>query len=202
MIVEWVPNASIKIKSGDNLFVYRLDEIEKVTKELVISSGSGEGGLDFGFKSKGYTGNFEIGFVDFPEGDDIAMVSFSMVNGYQFNPYFSMGLGVGGEIPSQGFYNVPVYLDTKVFFTKTRFAPYLNFDIGYNLNFSDNYFYGSSASNGFIINPSLGLRVALTKKIGLTTTLGYKYLGQSVDSYYSNEFASLHAVTLRWGIIF
>jgi hypothetical protein len=101
MIVEWVPNVSIKIKSGENLFVYRLDEIEKLTKELVKSSGSGEGGHDFGFKPKGYTGNFEIGFVDYPDGDDLALVSFTMVNGYQFNPYSSMGLGVGGEISGQ-----------------------------------------------------------------------------------------------------
>jgi hypothetical protein len=202
MIVEWVPNVSIKIKSGENLFVYRLDEIEKLTKELVKSSGSGEGGHDFGFKPKGYTGNFEIGFVDYPDGDDLALVSFTMVNGYQFNPYFSMGLGVGGEISSQGFYNVPVFLDTKVYFTKTRFAPYFNFAVGYNVNFSDDYFYGSATSHGFLVNPSLGLRVALNKKLGLTTTLGYRYHGESVEGYYSNEFVSLHAVTLRWGILF
>ena len=202
MIVEWVPNVSIKIKSGDNLFVYKLEEIEKVTKELIKNGTSTAGNHDFGFKPKGYTGNFEIGLVDYPEGSDLALVSFSLVNGYQFNPYFSMGLGVGVEISSDAVYNVPVYLNTKVYFTKTRFAPYLNFDAGYIVNFSDDYYYGSQTAHGLLINPALGLRVALNKKIGLTTTLGYRYHGQSVDGYYSNEFVSSHAITLKWGILF
>ena len=34
LIIEQVPNKSIKIKSGKNIFVYQMDEIEKLAKEL------------------------------------------------------------------------------------------------------------------------------------------------------------------------
>ena len=39
LIVEQIPNKSIKIKSGKNLFVYQIDEIEKLTKEIIEDVG-------------------------------------------------------------------------------------------------------------------------------------------------------------------
>src|SRR6185436_807878 len=35
MIIEQIPNESIKIKSGENIFVYKMDEILKITKEEI-----------------------------------------------------------------------------------------------------------------------------------------------------------------------
>ena len=40
VIVEQVPNESIKIKSGKNLFVYQTSEIEKMTKEEIVDAPS------------------------------------------------------------------------------------------------------------------------------------------------------------------
>ena len=37
MIIEQAPNRYIKIQSGKNIFVYQMDEIEKITKELATS---------------------------------------------------------------------------------------------------------------------------------------------------------------------
>ena len=34
MIIEQKPNEYIKVKSGKNIFVYQMDEIDKITKEL------------------------------------------------------------------------------------------------------------------------------------------------------------------------
>ena len=34
MIIEQKPNEYIKIKSGSNIFVYQIDEIDKITKEI------------------------------------------------------------------------------------------------------------------------------------------------------------------------
>ncbi|MCO5230670.1 MAG: hypothetical protein M9958_05900 [Chitinophagales bacterium] len=38
IIVEQIPNESIKIKSGNNVFVFKLSEVQKMTKEEIISS--------------------------------------------------------------------------------------------------------------------------------------------------------------------
>ena len=40
VIIEQVPNQYIKIKSGKNIFVYQIDEIEKITKSEIKESDS------------------------------------------------------------------------------------------------------------------------------------------------------------------
>lgn len=40
IIIEQVPNESIKIKSGQNIFVYKISEVQKMTKEEIASSPS------------------------------------------------------------------------------------------------------------------------------------------------------------------
>ena len=37
IIIEQIPNESIKIKSGQNIFVYKISEVQKMTKEEVTS---------------------------------------------------------------------------------------------------------------------------------------------------------------------
>jgi len=204
IIIEQVPSVSIKIKSGPNIFFYKMDEIEKFTKEEIKKEEEGGGMHDYEFKKKGFVFNYELGFVDYPAGSDLALLSVMLVHGYQFNPHFSLGIGAGAEISSQSVYNIPAYLDARIYFLKTRCTPFFNIATGYNLYIASNGYYGSSsASNGFLINPAFGVRFAINKKVGITTTLGYKYNGQSVENYYGdNSYFSLHAVTLRWGIIF
>lgn len=200
IIIEQIPNVSVKIKSGPNVFFYKMDEIEKFTKEE-IKDESGIG--DFGFKKKGFVFNYELGFIDYPAGDDLALVSIMLVHGYQINPYFSLGFGTGAEISSKSVYNIPAYLDARIYFLKSRATPFFNFATGYNLYIAGGgYYSNSSASSGFLVNPAFGVRIALNKKVGITTTLGYKYNGQSIEHYYGSDYFSLHAVTLRWGIIF
>jgi len=205
IIIEQVPNISIKIKSGPNVFFYKMEEIEKFTKEE-IKNEDGGGLSDYGFKKKGFVFNYELGFVDYPAGDDLALLSVMLVHGYQFSHHFSLGVGAGAEISSRGAYNIPAYLDMRIYFLKTRCTPFFNFATGYNLYIAstDSYFYGSSTTtaNGFLVNPAFGVRFAINKKVGVTTTLGYKYNGQDSYDGYSHNYFSLHAVTLRWGIIF
>lgn len=208
IIIEQVPNVSIKIKSGDNVFFYKLEEVEKITKEEK-QGGSGIG--DFGFKPKGFTASYELGLTDIANGDDVAMLSVILIHGYQFNPHFSLGLGAGGEISSKKIYNVPVFLDARAYFLKSRATPYFALGAGYNLmiaEYASGYYdTETQATNGFMINPALGVRVALNQKVALGLNLGYKYIGTPVEVYNyfgsnTTELASFHCVTLRGGIVF
>lgn len=206
MIIEQIPNVSIKIKSGVNVFVYKMDDIEKITKEE-IQSGSGTGG-DYGFKPSGFVGNYEIGLSDYPQGGNVAMFSVNLVNGYMFNPYFSLGFGVGAEISAKKVYNFPVYADMRAYLTKTRVAPYFNFATGYNalvMQSEDYYDSGTDIYHCFMFSPAFGVRFAINQKVGATFSIGYKYLGYrySYDYYYSESgIESLHGIQLRWGVIF
>jgi hypothetical protein len=216
MIVEQVPNVSLSIKSGPNLFVYKLDEIAKYTREE-----SKAGVKGYGFKPKGFVANYEIGLTDFPKGTNLPMFSIMLVNGYQFSPYFSMGFGVGAEVSSKNIYNVPIYADLRAYFTATRFAPFINLGFGYNAfiqkvggvpteiyhptSYYPYYYYTyenspttTSVLHGMMANPSLGARYAITKKVGVSLSVGYKM----VDVVASGHHGILHAATVRAGVIF
>ena len=206
MIIEQIPNVSIKIKSGQNVFVYKMDQIEKITKEEV-KGGSEAIGSDYGFRSKGYAGNFEIGLSDYPKGGNVPMFAVMIVNGYHFNPYFTMGLGVGAEISTKSVHNFPVFVDMRAYFTKTRVAPFFNFATGYNAmvqSYDSYYDSGTDAYHGFLFSPAFGARFAINQKIAATFSIGYKYVGSmiKIDYYYDTEreISSNHAVMLRFGV--
>ena len=214
MIVEFVPNTSIKIKSGDNLFAYKFDEIEKITREVSTVAKNG-----YGYKPKGYVGIVEAGLTDFPGSSNtsLAMATVTVINGYQFSPYIFLGGGVGADISSVNVYNVPVFADFRAYFTKTRVAPFFEAAFGYNLQINatpaSNYYYYSQPSSinvyhGMMANPSFGVRVAINKKFATSLTLGYKLLGvnQTVTDYYyggtSSQFVLSHGITVKAGFHF
>lgn len=210
MIIEQIPNVSIKIKSGPNIFVYKMDEIEKFTKEEVAGSSTTAGAPgDFGFKpNKGYAGNFEIGLSHYPAGN-LPMFAVNIVNGYQFSRHFTMGLGVGAEVSTKSVHNFNAGLDMRAYFLKSRVTPFFNFAAGYNamLQSYEDYYYGGSTTDvyhGFTFAPAFGARVAINKKVAATISLGYRYVGSMVkiDYYYDVErdIASSHAVMLRFGV--
>lgn len=207
IIVEEVPNVSVKIKSGPNIFNYTVEQIEKFTRELIEEEKSG-GIKDFGFKPKGFVANYELGLTHIVNGNT-PMFSVILSHGYQVNPYFSAGLATGGEVSSQGLYNVPVYADLRVYMLKTRITPYFNLGFGYNLMISrtSNFFSTStSVQHGILTAPATGIRIAINKKIAVGLGVGYKYIGiptrTSNFAGTSTSWSQFHAVTLRTGITF
>ncbi len=211
LIVEYVPNASIKVKSGPNLFAYKMDEIEKITLEQAPAS-------VYSGKTKGYYGIAQAGLTDFPAGGNLAMASISIINGYQFNPFVALGLGIGADISAVNIYNMPVFADLRINFLKTRVTPFAAVDLGYNAQFvkTDPYSYYASSpsavvSHGMVFNPSLGIKVGISKKIGASLAVGYKMLGTNSTyttySYYGGSssdtrFTLAHGVTLMGAIHF
>lgn len=209
LIVEYVPNASIKVKSGPNLFAYKMDEIEKITLEEPAAR-------VYEGKSKGYYGIAQVGLTDFPAGGNLAMASISLINGYQFNRYVGLGLGIGGDISTHKVYNMPVFADLRINFLKTRVTPFVAIDLGYNAQFTQTYDYYSGDTkpqvyHGMVFNPSLGVKVGISKKVGASLALGYKMLGVNASytsySYYGysstvSSFGLSHGITLMGAIHF
>lgn len=188
IIVEFVPGVSIKIKSGSNVFFYKMEEIEKITRELP-EKGSGNGAGDYGFKPKGFGASYEMGLIAFP--GDFTAFSIILVNGYRFSPHFFMGLGLGAEVAS-GFVSVPAYLDFRAYFLKSRITPYFDFGAGYNM------WSAGKLYHGFMVNPAFGVRVALNQKVGMGFNLGYKYVGIPL----TNSLVSDGGLTFRIGVEF
>ena len=58
-------------------------------------------------------------------------ISVNQLLGYQFNPYFQMGLGAGFDFWKHTAF-IPIYLNLTVNFTNTKFVPLFYTNLGYS----------------------------------------------------------------------
>ena len=105
-IVEQQPNVLLKVKTADgSIFVYPMNEVEKITKEEAINRES-EKSNRIRTDVKGYRGSVEVGtIVNFKaSGIPINKGAFSITtsHGYQFNPHLFLGAGIGLDYHAAG----------------------------------------------------------------------------------------------------
>ena len=181
IIIEQIPNKSLEIKSNDNnFFIFKMDEVQKIAKENRLADPEGykkkgflnitEMGLGFGVATiDTYRGSFKI------KGQP-PIVGLRTINGYQLNEYFSFGAGVGFEAFLDGDKKgalIPFTIDTRISFRKgKKLAPVLNLNGGYSV--------GVQNSSGLAANPSIGMKLYVTKKIAYLFNVGYKVQQQNV----------------------
>lgn len=129
-----------------------------------ISSGNYKGYVDAGYS---------IGIGDYEFG----RVEINTSHGYQFNPYFFLGAGVGlhfmpsyetsgMDIPldvRDSKVDIPVFANIRSHFSKGKFAPFADLKGGTYI----------TNSGGLYIIASVGIRYALNDKQGLSLSLGY-----------------------------
>ena len=167
IIIEQVPNQTIKIQTMDgNVFVYKIDEVEKMTKEQ--TKGKKEYSNNNSFS--GYRGIIEAGY-QIKNGDyGLDRFKFNFINGYQISPYFSFGLGTGIRYyVDEKATLVPVFLDLRTHFLKGNFSPYLSVDFGYSFDATNDF-----KSVGFLLNPTVGASIKISNKSSLDFGLGYE----------------------------
>lgn len=129
------------------------------------------GGGYRGFADLGYT----IGVGDYEFG----RFEIGTTHGYQVNPYFFVGGGVGfhfmGSYETPGMeyaldkrkskVSIPLFADFRGTFSKKKFAPFVDLKLGYFVTNND----------GFYGNISAGCRMALKGKQGISLSVGYTY---------------------------
>ena len=131
------------------------------------------------FKTNGYKGFVDVGgaFGVGTYGD--GLVSVSSTHGYQFNPYFFLGVGVGVNYHfNWSTVFIPVYADARGYFMNNDIAPFIGLKVGYSV------FDGM----GFYFNPSVGVRFIATSKLGLNLSIGYNMQRTDITfrQYYYN----------------
>jgi len=187
MIIEQVPNVSIKIQTNDrNVFFYKIEEVEKITKELKPSD----------VKQKNLKKQYPIKGI-------IAQVNYvlhgaSVQANYLIHP-FSIGIGVGVNKSYEGGTHVPFFLDGKFYFTNTRLSPLLACELGYS-------YIGSNAW-GWHMNPYVGFKILLFNDVAINFGVGllwerdyYYYHGMSEPyDHYEPEPDIKLGVSYRFG---
>jgi len=184
IIIEQIPNKSIKLQTRDgNVFVYKIDEIEKMTKEQVKSSKNNNTNLNNDeIKHSGYTNitemNFGLGLGQYSSDYSFGIQT---INGYLFNPYFSMGIGIGVDRYKNVTF-VPLFADLRVNFLQTNVTPFLSGGIGYSL--------GTDKVNkgGLLVNPALGVKFFVSSKAALNFSIGYRLQENSFTYYYYGTY--------------
>lgn len=146
-------------------------------------------------QNRGYEKSIEVmGAVGLDARSDYAF-GVSMVNGYRFNNYLYLGVGVGYEYLNGLYYHsyqyggkysvsssydskstqniIQLYARVKANFTNAKISPFASFDIGnsFNLNSTKEI----KMAHGLFFEPAIGCDFRLNDKQTLYVSLGYKY---------------------------
>ena len=207
IIIEQVPNKSIKIETADKkVLAFQLDEIEKFTKEPYQMAGGNairpsDSSVDSKFLKTGYKRVVELGY-QFGTGDyGMNRLKLNIINAYQINPNFSVGIGTGIRYyldPNTTV--VPLFADFRANLSKKSISPYCSLGVGYSFDASNNF-----DGVGFLVNPTVGASFMISEKTAINVGLGYEI--QLMDFHYNYSYAYSNtrnsgAISLIAGITF
>lgn len=209
IIIEMIPGKSVKIETREkNLFVYQMDEIEKIAREIPNGGGGKHNDTR---KAKGFELYLDEGLAIWVPNDPYPTNMLTVTPGYKFNRTVFLGFSTG-LIAREGLVAVPAYFDLRLTLTKTKVAPLLQFNAGYispNLLGTDDDYYYTSVDNygGFLFGIKPGLGINLKKNIDLNFYTGYQMGSQisKVDNYWGDDDVSIglmHFFTLTAGVKF
>jgi len=125
-----------------------------------------------------------------------------IINGFQINPYFSLGIGVGARYYSaQQALLVPIFLDIRTNFTNKPLSPYLAVGVGYSIVASNDF-----KDVGLMLNPSAGISIRISDKSAMNVGLGYELQNLrnvQLDIYHRwSKTVQASAITLNVGLAF
>ncbi len=204
-IIEQIPNESLKIQTSDgNVFAYEMSQIYKFTKEEpALKHRKTKGSSNP--RTKGYRGWIEtggaVGLGDYGDG----VFAFSTSHGYQFNPYFFLGAGIGVDYHFDWeTVFMPIYANARCYFLNNKISPFFDAKIGYS----------PIDGSGLYFSPSLGVSVGVSKKCALNLLIGYNLQQTKMESYYGYYYGGyyfsssseskelLHGISFKLGFEF
>lgn len=227
-IVEQVPNVSLKVQTvGGNVFSVAIVEIEKITKENKVQSENNYNHFELPFqhqwhkndsahnvfkpKRKGYFFNAQLLIENLQGGVRI-------VNGYKFNRFAYLGVGIGFDHLFSSPYTrssypisrnalsgvyFPLYLSFSGDMLNKRVTPFYALEVGYavgfkntnNLmsgnNFNDNKRYGMMGGLGLGVKFNTKRRV----NISLLANVNFKQVNYTETNYYYDTFGNSYLAT-------
>ena len=134
--------------------------------------------------------------------EDATSYAIQTINGYFFNPYISLGLGLGIEgFNSPNINTLPIFADVRVYLQDDYSTPFAFLDIGGMIKASDNFNQG----NMFALGAGYKFFVGEEKKISLVTDVSFSGRNISLTDEAvrtSENKLAIRGVALSFGIIF
>lgn len=213
IIIEQVPNKSIKIETADrNVFVFQMDEIERITKEQF--DGKRSGFSSNSDKRKGFIGlslgaSIPIGdFADKSDGLAKTGIHLNLINfGYLFSENFgvsAMWFGAANPLDIDG-YDPWSYGGLMV-------GPLLSFPvaekvewdfrpmIGYSVTTLPDIDWGTENASSFAFNIGTMLRINVGEKVSLLLSADYFSTKPEFKDYGFEQ--SIGTVSLGFGVAY
>ena len=197
-IIEFIPQQHVKIETiGKNVFVYKMEEVEKITEEEYVpdltyapyfqNSTGGMRGRRFNtrrekrrarpfiFKDPGLTNITTFGLT-FSGGWSIPpiLTSVENVTGYTFSPILTAGIGVGINNYDTRYPVVPIFAHIRGDFRKEKKAtPFYYVSAGKGFNWlTDNSFFLANKP-GVHLQGGIGYRFYSRSKYSTAIDFGY-----------------------------
>lgn len=138
----------------------------------------------------------EEGLVkNYKTASNISLIGASQFMGFQFSPYFALGLGVGFDYWTVKNAFVPVYADLRFNMTDGKFAPHAYINLGYGSRWhfdarpykattgNNNDFIVHAATSGVMGEIGLGVKANVGYSTALVITASCKVQESAMRSY-------------------
>lgn len=146
-----------------------------------------------------------------------APFSFMNVTSYHLNQQFAVGLGFGTDFYKETY--IPVVVDVRYYFRKSKFSPFAYFQAGYAISTESEihqdlrYLFTriwpdpepeiAKPKGGFLINPGIGIRNMFNDHFGVIFTVGYRYQKLNYESDPGHRLElEYNRLNIKFGIIF
>jgi long-subunit fatty acid transport protein len=152
------------------------------------------------FKERGVIYISTLGFVNgfnkmtYAEGstlyNQITALSIHQSVGYQLNPYFSIGMGLGYEKWKRTSF-IPLYADIRANLLYNRYSPFINIDFGYSSKWYESPMPDprnqviDGATEGVYFSGGIGLKIMFSNSAAGIISLEYKLQESSIK--YSDD---------------
>ena len=213
--------SKLKIESSGNVWIFRADEIEKVTgNKAVLNKTSEEHFLNLPLSLR-----TEIGVLVGNSGNSqSAPFSFSTSINYSVIPKLAVGVGIGLEFLKETY--LPAFVNIEYKLRNSYSTPYVFLKTGYELPIEDSneiYNYGIQplyydimpwprpnyenqkldTKGGFLINPGIGYQRMFSSGFGMSFAFGYQFhrLSYKGENDYQLDI-DYNRLTVKLGVIF
>lgn len=190
-VVEQTPGESLKIRTTDgSLFVYRMDEVEKIVKEEARKGSNNLPGTGVT-----YRGHLDLGYVLNARtgGGLLSRVELTSSHGVMIKPYLFVGAGIGltyfHDIDA---FTLPIFANARISLPLNKVSIFMDSKIGYAMGLT------SSSDGGLYLTPSVGISI---RKIDLSFGYVAQYV-RTIDKYGYGENVNMGALALRFGVKF
>ena len=135
--------------------------------------------------------------------NSIPIFSIHQVVGYQFTPYFNLGIGLGFEKWRKTSF-IPMYADMRFNILRGRYSPHILLNLGYSNKWYESprpdptYMVIHGATEGLFFEGGLGFKAMFKHSRGLFLAVTYKI--QETDIKYSDEYNDMPRLTTNQAI--